>query len=123
MTQLQNLTNYADQKINLTLPGGAAATLEFVYSASCQRWWLNASYGATTINGIGLCTLPNMLRQWMNIFPFGLGVSVADETDPFDINDLIPTQQYPDARVTLFFLNAQDVASVEKTVFGSAVQI
>lgn len=121
MTQLQNLTDYADQLINLALPDGSTAILELIYAASTQRWWANISYSNTVINGMGLCTFPNILRQWMNVIPFGFSVNTADGTDPFDINDFIPTQQYPGGRVTLFFLNAQDVQNVETTIFGSAI--
>jgi hypothetical protein len=123
MTQITNLTNYADQLITLTLPDGGTATLELVYSAGCQRWWANVTYLGTTINGIGVCTFPNILRQWMDIFQFGLAVATADGTDPFNINDFVSTTQYPQARATITFLNAQDVANVEANTFGSAVQV
>lgn len=117
MTQIQNLTNSADQIIQLITTGGQVVTLELIYSGTCERWWINVSYGNTTINGIGLCTFPNNLRQWMNIFPFGLSTVTTDGTDPFDIND------FATERVTLFYLNATDVQNIEKTVFGSTTQI
>ena len=124
MTQLQNLTNYADQLVYLNMPDGTTATLELIYAATCQRWWANVVYAGTTINGLGLCTFPNLLRQWKNILPFGLAVDVADESDPFNINDFISTQQYPGGRVTLFWLSPTDVQNAENTVFGTgAAQI
>ena len=111
-TQITNLTNFADQVTQLQLEDGTVATMELIYQGTTERWVMNISYGTEVINGIGLCTLPNVLRQWKNILPFGISCVTADQTDPFDIND------FANGRVLIFLLNEVDVAEIETTLFS-----
>ncbi len=110
---VDNLTNAADQLTILILEDGTTVSLELLYNGVTQRWIANVTYGTTTINGLGLCCHPNILRQWRNILPFGLSVVTADQTDPFNIND------FSSGRVLLYLLTAADVLAVEATLFGA----
>lgn len=111
-SQITNLTNFADQQTQLQLPDGSTATMRLIYQGTTQRWAMNITYGTLTINGINLCTLPNVLRQWSHILPFGLAVVTADQTDPFDIND------FATGRVIMYILTQVDVALIEAVVYG-----
>jgi len=113
MTRVDNLTSFADQRTILILEDGTTASLELVYHGVTQRWVANIVYGGVTINGLGLCCHPNILRQWRNLLPFGLSVVTDDQTDPFNIND------FSSGRVDLFLLTVADVAAVEATLFGA----
>lgn len=111
MTQIDNLTNFADQNTILELEDGTSASLDVVFNASTERWVASVSYAGKTINSIGLCAFPNVLRQWKNIFPFGLACVTADQTDPFDIND------FSSGRVKMYLLNEADILQIESDVF------
>lgn len=111
-TQITNLTNFADQVTQLQLTDGTIATMELIYQGAAERWIMNVSYGTFTANGIGVCTYPNMLRQWKEILPFGIAFVTADQTDPFDIND------FSTGRVTVYLLNSTDISTIETEVFG-----
>lgn len=111
MTQIDNLTNFSNQQVVLILTDGTSAVLNLIFNAATQRWTMNVQYLTKIINGIGLCTFPNILRQWKNIFPFGLAVITADQTDPFTVNDFIT------GRVKMYLLNSDDVKQVEIDVF------
>jgi hypothetical protein len=111
MTQVDNLTNFADQQTVLILEDGSTAAIDLTYNASAERWTMNVTYGAHIINGIGLCDSPNIIRQWKNVLPFGLAFVTSDQTDPFDIND------FATERVKMFLLNASDVLQIETDVF------
>jgi len=111
MTQIDNLTDFADQQTILILDDGTTVSFDVTFNAAAERWVSNVSYAGKTVNGIGLCAHPNILRQWKNIFPFGISCVTADQTDPFDINDFVSE------RVKMYLLNAEDVLQVERDVF------
>ena len=110
-TIVDNLTNSADQLTILILGDGTTVSLELLYHGATQRWVANITYGNTTINGLGLCCSPNILRQWRNVLPFGLAIVTTDQTDPFSIND------FSSGRVLIYLLNAADVIAMEDLVF------
>lgn len=111
MTQIDNLTNFSVQETALLLEDGTSAIMGLVFNGATQRWVMSMQYGTKTINSIGLCTYPNMLRQWKNIFPFGIAVATSDQTDPFTVDDFIS------GRVKVYLLNAADVIGVEQDIF------
>ena len=111
MTQIDNLTSFADQDTILFLADGSSVPLNLTFHAASERWVASISYGAININGIGVCAHPNLLRQWKNVLPFGISCVTADMTDPFDIND------FSTGRVLLYLLNSEDVLQVESQVF------
>lgn len=109
---IANLTNFGDQSTILQLPDGTTATLELIYQGATERWIFNLTYGSFSANGVGLCTYPNVLRQWKEILPFGLACVTNNQTDPFDIND------FSSGRVQLYLLTEEDVAEIESSTFG-----
>lgn len=111
-SQITNLTNFADQVTILQLPDGSTATMELIYQGATERWIMNLTYGAQIFDGIGICTYPNILRQWKEVLPFGLAFTTVDQTDPVNLND------FSTGRVSLFLLTQADVATIESTVFG-----
>lgn len=111
-SQIENLTNFADQVTQLQLLDGTIATMELIYQGAPERWIMNLTYNGQSYNGIGVCTFPNIIRQYKNILPFGLAFVTADQTDPFDIND------FSNGRVSVYLLDQEDVATIESTVFG-----
>lgn len=111
---INNLTDFADQVTTLQLPDGTTTTLELIYQGATERWVLNLVYGDFIANGVGICCYPNVLRQWKNILPFGIACVTADQTDPFAPTD------FSSGRATLYLLTAEEVISLEDTVFGAA---
>lgn len=111
-TLLTNLTSFADQITQVSLPDGSTATLEFLFNGTTERWTMNVTYGAFTANGIGLCCYPNILRQWTRILPFGVAMASSTQTDPVTVND------FATGRISVFLLDRDDMQILESTVFG-----
>lgn len=111
---ITNITNFADQTAGLQLPDGTSLTLELVYQGATERWIANVTYGTFSTSGVGVCCFPNILRQWRKVIPFGIAVTTADQTDPFNIND------FSTGRVLVFLLTSSEVNEIENTVFGGA---
>lgn len=116
MTQIDNLTNQADQVTQVVLDDGSVMQLELVFQATTQRWTVNVSHPQITINGLNLCVGANVLRTWRNVITFGLACNTTDGADPFDIEDLV------NGRAQLYSLNAADVQAVEANVYGGVLQ-
>lgn len=115
MTLVDNLTDAADQTTALILPNNTAATLRLRYRPRTQRWTADVGYATNNfqVNGLNVCTFPNILRPWRRIIPFGLAfVTAGFATDPFDLNDFLT------GRCSVYLLSAEDVAAVEATVIG-----
>ena len=110
MTNITNLTNDAQQSMILIGEAGEEIDFSLYYSDNMQGWYYNLTYGTTTINGARLCNSPNLLRQWKNIFAFGLSRGVTDGGEPNFQDD------FTSGRVTLSILSATDVAYVETAV-------
>ena len=111
-SQLNNLTNHADQVMVLQLPAGGIATLELMYHGATKRWIMNLEYGDVVIDGIGVCCHPNLLRQWKNVIPFGLACATQFQTDPTEFSDFV------NGNAVLYLLDEADVQFVESSILG-----
>jgi hypothetical protein len=119
MTIIDNLTAASDQTTVLVLPDNSTATLRLRFKPRTQRWVADVAYANTGFQlfGLNVCTFPNVLRPWRNVLPFGLAFVTSDGTDPFNVNDFASFGDQP-ARVTVYLLDAADVAAVEAQVIG-----
>lgn len=115
MTIIDNLTDAADQTTTLILPDNTAATLRLRFRPRTQRWTADVGYAPKNfqVYGLNVCTLPNILRAWRRILPFGLAVVTPGlMTDPFQLEDFLT------GRATIYLLNEADVQEVEDTIIG-----
>ena len=112
MQAIANLSDEADQLTKVVLDDGSIVTFEFIYQPAIERWMMNIAHADLTVNGVNLCAGPNILRDWRNLIAFGLSCISTDGADPFYIED------FQSGRITLYVLNAAEVAAVETTVFG-----
>lgn len=112
MQRITNLSNEADQVSKVVLADGSVVTFEFFYLPAIERWAFSLSHTAITLGRSILCAGPNILREFKNIIPFGLGCYTTDGADPFYIED------FASGRVTLFVLDASEVEFFEQAVFG-----
>lgn len=116
MNQIDNLTDAADQVVNLQMPDGSVGTLELLYMGSTQRWVFNFTHSQFpngALNGQMLCVHPNILRNFKNLLPFGMTCLSTDGTDPVGIEDFV------NGRCSLYILDEAEVQQVEHTVFGA----
>jgi len=112
MQQITNLSDEASQISKVVLDDGSVITFEIIYLPTIERWMMNVSHPTITVNNLILCAGPNVLRDFRNVIPFGLGCYTNDGADPFYIED------FASGRVSLFVLDASEVAFFETNVFG-----
>lgn len=115
MRLIDNLTDSADQTTTLILADNTAATLRLRFRPRTQRWVADVGYAPAGLQvyGLNVCSLPNILRPWRRLIPFGLAVMTPGFlTDPFQLEDFLT------GRATIYMLDAADVAAVEETIIG-----
>jgi hypothetical protein len=115
MQAITNLSDEADQLASVILADGSVAAFEFIYRPAIERWLFSLTHPTLAVNLINLCMGPNVLRDWRNVIAFGLACLTTDGADPFYIED------FASGRVTLYVLDASEVAGVETTIFGPGV--
>lgn len=121
MIQLTTLNDSPNQETTVQLADGSVVTLRFIYRPSVQRWSVDVEHESIApggkIDGKGLCTHPNLLRQWRNTIPFGLSVISTDQQDPVSLQDFVS------GRITVYVLDQSagntDVTDIEENVFGA----
>lgn len=117
MRLLNAITQDARQQFTLIGEAGQSISFTLFYLSTQQQWAFNLSYGNVNINGAVLTCSPNVLRGYKNLLNFGLMCISTDGEDPWYINDFVAPAPSSPPRISLFLLNAADVALVEEAYF------
>lgn len=112
MQEITNLSDEADQLTKIVLNDGSVAVFEFIYLPAIERWVFSVSHPTIEVDRLILCTGPNILRDYRNVISFGLACYSTDGADPFYIED------FESGRITLYVLNADEVAYFEASIFN-----
>jgi hypothetical protein len=88
MLQIQRITNNALQQQTLVLPNGKSFSMTMYFVPMQYGWFLtNITYGTFILNGLRITNNPNMLYQWQNKIPFGLGCFSTANREPSQQDD------------------------------------
>ncbi len=83
MKLISRVTAAALQQQTLVLDNGASFAMQLYYRPMQQGWFLNElSYQSFILRGIRVVNSPNLLNQWRNLIPFGLGCFSSGNRDP-----------------------------------------
>lgn len=89
MNQVTNISTNALQQQTIILDDGSTFTFT-MYFVSMQAGWFitELTYGTTfTLRGLRITNSVNMLNQWRNIIPFGLGCISTANREPSLLQD------------------------------------
>ena len=112
MQEITELNNDSRQKITLVTDTGIEIPFLLEFKPNQEGWFFDLEYNDTVLNGVRLCTFPNVLRQFKNIFPFGIACLTTDGGEPYYIDD------FSSGRASIFLLNEEEVEFIEENVFG-----
>lgn len=112
MKQITGLTSIPKQSIKMQVDGGDIVELAFYYKENQQGWFFDITYGDFICKTTKLTNCPNIIRQFQEVLPFGLGCSVNDGLEPYFLDD------FETGRVEVFLLDSADVQYVGKTIYG-----
>lgn len=112
MQVITTLTNYPNQRHQLVISDGTSANFHLYYSVRQRSWYFDIEYQDTIINGNKVVLTPNALRQFKNIFPFGLMFYTDGYVEPFRLED------FSSGRVKMAILDSEEVEQIEKDVYN-----
>ena len=110
MKKLIELTADYNQSHTIALENGETFTLQLQYSTLQRGWFFTIIYNDFILRNIRLTAHWNVLLPYVNIIPFGIMVTTADETEPFFLEDFINN------RVKIFILTQTEALELEKTL-------
>lgn len=106
------LSDDAKQHLSAILDGYSAVSIYVEYKPQQYGWFLDLSWGSFSVNSLRLTTSPNILRQFKNILPFGIGVSGVGGAEPVNITD------WSTGTCGFYILDSVDVANMEALIGG-----
>lgn len=112
MQRITNITETPKQEMSVILDDGSVLILRLYYISSQIGWFFDIEYAGIRSNCRRLTNSPNIIRDKINVFPFGIGCTVTDGQEPWFVDD------FSKGRVNLYILSKEDVVQVEKEVYG-----
>ncbi len=113
MNLLGGFTDKPSQSTRIILDDGSVAIINLTYVDNQVGWFYSISWGSGFLSrGRRLTTSANVLRQFKDIIPFGLGVYTLADAEPTAITDL------SDGTTEIYLLNSDDVAELEASIFA-----
>jgi len=112
MQQVIDITAEPKQELYVKLNEGGIIKLKLEFIDSQIGWFMYIDYNDVKSNCHRITNTPNIIREKMNIYPFGIGCSVSDGQEPFFIDD------FSTGRAQLFVLSRDEVEYVEKELYG-----
>jgi len=83
MLLIQRVTSNPYQKQTLVLDDGSTVTLTLYFRPMQQGWFITRlEWGSFVLTELRITNSPNMLRQWRNKLPFGLGCFSTENREP-----------------------------------------
>lgn len=113
MQIIQQITSDAKQKQTFVLPDGTTFDLELSYKTQQIGWFITKlTYLDFTLENMRICTSPNILHQFRNQLPFGIGCFVTDNDEPTQ------QQDFSSGRASLLLLTQEEVLEFYEVVSG-----
>lgn len=112
MKQITSLTSEYKQNLTISIDTGKILKLNFRYSETQSCWFYEFTYEGFRAGWYTLVNSPNMLREFQNILPFGIGCSTIDGQDPYFIND------FTSGRAKVYILTKDEVFQIGRDLYG-----
>ena len=107
MRRLEGIRATGKQALTATAENGDLINITLYFQAATQEWKIDLSSGSFSLTGTRVFSSPNILCQYEDLIPFGLGVITSDGGEPFLIND------FSSGRVGLYILSPDEVSQVQ----------
>lgn len=112
--QIISTTDDSARSQTVSLPDGSFFTFTMYYVPLQLGWFIkDLVYGAFTLNGLRITNNPNMLHQFVNQIPFGLGcISISDREPTLQ-------QDFASGSSTLYLLSAEETDQYRDILNGT----
>lgn len=113
MRQISEISSDPKQKFTFITDDNISFEFKLEFIASQQGWFYSLKYQNLSINGNRLVMDINILRNYKNILPFGIGITTDNATEPFLIDD------FSTGRVKFYLLDKAEVKDLETTFYNN----
>ena len=115
MYQIQNITDDSLQEQTLVLDDGSSVFIQMYFMPMQYSWiFTQIIYNNFTLNGLRISNSPNMLQQFRNQIPFGIGCFSTANREPSQ------QQDFSSGASELYILTAAEVAAYETFLVSGA---
>ena len=111
MKAITGISDSPNQTLAFTLDDGSRVSMTLRYVAQQACWFYDLTWGAFTVQGNIIVCGPNILRQYREIIPFGIGVATASNVEVLNVTD------FTDGTADLELLDQTDVAQIEAQIY------
>lgn len=94
---------------------GNPISFSLSYKPRVESWFIDITFGTFVLKGFRLTRSPNILMAYVNLIPFGLGLVISDELDPFLVND------FTSGRVSMYLLLSSEVAEIQALIAAGTI--
>lgn len=113
MRQITEIGKEPTQTLQLVAEDNTRIDFKLFYKPTQESWYFDLSYEPEnfSLNGVKLVNSPNILRQYINIIPFGISCIVEDGTDPYFLDD------FTSGRAVINLLTETETEQVEINLY------
>lgn len=116
MNLINNISAYPNQNINFVLADGTNFQMSLYYVPMQYGWFItNLTYNDFVLNSIRITNNTNMLYQWQNILPFGLGCFSPSQREPSQLQD------FSSGASNLYVLSQEECEAYAAYIRGGAL--
>lgn len=113
MKVISGISSDYNQKFKLTLTNGNSVDCALSFYPNQVGWYISFAYeGIVCSTPLRLTVCPNILREYKNRLPFGIGCSTTDNNEVMYVDD------FESGRASLLLLDENDVDYVEDTLYA-----
>jgi len=114
MFKITNLNDEAKQSVKISVGNNKIVKLTFEYCPNQRCWWFDIECDDLKFYSYGhkLTNCPNIIREFQNLLPFGIGCNVLDNQEPWFQNDFIT------GRVSVYILDKEEVQEIGQVLYG-----
>jgi hypothetical protein len=117
MLTIPSLKPIPNQTLTVILETKETISFNLRFLPTQNTWQGSIQYQTFPVMRFNIVVTINLLRQYVNLIPFGLMCFSNDGVDPFQITDFTSQNGLP-ARVSLYILNPNDIAIFNKAIYG-----
>lgn len=113
MLRIEGITAEAKQRHAVVLPDNTVFTILLVYKPLQLAWFIEEFvYKDFILRGVTVSNYPNILHQWRNILPFGIGCYTNSNREPTQQED------FESEASKLYVLEASEVDAYQEYLNG-----
>jgi len=108
---IDGLTNDPLQEFSAVLEGYDSAKIILEWKPNQFGWFMNLTWGEFSVKNLRIGNYPNILYQFKNLIPFGIGITGTNGVDPVTFDAWTSNNQF-------YILDEADIASQETLFDG-----